>query len=91
MKAVNFHKKKQSKINNYLTQHQRVVKSSTINNANWQVGKSSNTSVVRTMSNNTMQNGQNVNNLSDFKICNKCGFKIYNNDNKCRNCGSRFL
>jgi len=91
LKAVNFSKRNQIKVNNYLSQHKRVIQNSNINNANWQVGKVANNTVTRTISSNTMQNGQNVSNLNDFKICNKCGFKIYNNDNKCRNCGSKFL
>ena len=90
LKAINFSKKSQKKINQYLIEHKKFFKSSSIVNANWKVEANNASPVVRTSNTNAMQNQQYTPNLNTFKICSRCGFKNNSNAASCRNCCTRF-
>lgn len=89
LKAIDFKKKHQKKINEYLATHKKIFSTSTITNANWQV--KNNQGMVRKVGVgiNTMQNGQNRPNVNSFKVCNICGCKNDSHTCICRNCGGR--
>lgn len=89
LKAMNFNKRSQKKINSYLLANKKLVNSSNILNSNWEVQGREYSTVSRTYA-NAMQNAANKPNMNTFKICNRCGFRNNSNATNCRNCNSRF-
>lgn len=89
LKSINFPKRSQKKINKYLSEHKKVVKTSSIINSNWQVENKNNEKVSIQTQNNTMQNNQNSPKVNTIKICPRCGFKNNGNATSCRNCTAR--
>lgn len=87
LKAVNYPKKYQSKINDYMAKHNRVVISKSQNSDN-------NSVPVRVQAksasiNNTMQELKKPININTFKVCSKCGFKNYLTNSTCNNCKNK--
>lgn len=93
LKAVNFPKRYQNKVNAYMSTHQRQVKNFDINTSfgstSCDVAKVPVSSVPRVENSNTMQNVQKINNVHDFKVCSIC--KKHNSiDAKiCIGCGNK--
>ena len=89
LKAMNFNKRSQKKINSFLVANKKLVKSSNILKTNWEVQNRQYSTVSMTHG-NAMQNTTNKPNMNTFKICNRCGFRNNSNAVNCRNCHSRF-
>jgi len=89
LKAICFPKKSQKKINKYLVEHKKIVKTSSIINLNWQVKSNDSVSVTMNRQSNAMQNKQNDPNINGIKICPRCGFKNNSQAVTCRNCTAR--
>lgn len=89
LKAINFPKRSQKKINKYLAEHKKVVKTSSLINSNWQVRSNSTEKVTVQNQNNTIQNNPNIQKVNTIKICPRCGFKNNGNASSCRNCTVR--
>ena len=85
LKSINFHKRSQKKINEYIESRNVYKTSSTITSANWSVGRE----VPKVPQSITMQNKQNTPNNS-AKICHRCGFSNSTNAIVCRNCNTKF-
>lgn len=89
LKAMNFSKSSQKKINKYLVANKKLVNASNIVNANWSIKSGESATVTRT-SISAMQNTQKNPNVQTFKICHRCGFKNFSHAVNCRNCNARF-
>ena len=81
LKSMNFSKRSQKKINNYLVTHKKVFNASTISNKNWSVRGEPASMVTR-------QVGSNSGNA--YIVCARCGFKNSINATSCRNCNIKF-
>lgn len=92
LKAVDFPKKYQAKINDYMSKHKRVVKTHNLNipamGAENAVFINKNVSNQSSL-NNTMQSLRNPVNINTFKTCPKCGHQNNINTNFCNNCGNK--
>ncbi|MGN0961377.1 MAG: SPFH domain-containing protein [Christensenellales bacterium] len=94
LKAVNFPKKYQNKVNSYLSTHQRQVKNFDIN-ANFGTISSPTTKIpimsepVSRSQSSAMQNNQKLTNLPTFKECKICKNKNNINAKICNYCGNR--
>ena len=93
LKAIDFPKKFQQKVNEYLAKHKRIVSTESIkSNILVSVGRNvkqagETKSQVNIHMNNTMQNHQKNNDLDFFKMCHRCSKKNNLNDKFCKNCG----
>lgn len=93
LKAIDFPKKFQPKVNEYLAKHKRIVGAQNIkSNMLVSVNRGGNRGDLNNYMNNlninnTMQNNQKNNDLDFFKMCRRCGKKNNLNDNFCKNCG----
>ena len=92
LKAIDFPKKYQKKLNDYLVRSNTTIKPSivygnqrVVNTANSRSCQSGQFVSV----NNTMQTRDFYPNLRDFKVCGRCGFKNSSNSNNCNNCGNK--
>ncbi len=92
LKAIDFPKKYQKKLNDYLVRSNTTIKPSIVyGNQRVVSNVSSNTSNSSqyVSVNNTMQTREIRPNLRDFKVCGRCGFKNLSNSSICNNCGNR--
>ena len=87
IKSMNFHKRSQKKINEYIDTHKVYRKSSTIAEGNWNV-RVNTQNIPHAVTN--MQNDQNIQNKPTLKVCSRCGFRNNSNATVCRNCNTRF-
>jgi len=92
LKAVDFSKKSQKKINDYMTTRSKPVFNfnfnSTIEN-NVSIGVQKQTSNMQYNQNNTMQSLNKIGNMGDFKYCSNCGTKIPSSAKYCNKCGKQ--
>jgi len=86
IKAVDFSKKKQEQINEYLSSHGRIITNVNISSV---LGQSNNDQKVTISIGNTSQSVQNhnTNNINNCLICSHCGKKNMPNSKICINCG----
>lgn len=85
LKAIDFPKKYQKKINDYMVSHKAIIKPSVVYNNSQKVAVQNSNSYVSV---NNMKNNQ-ISNINGFVVCRKCGFKNVSSNNICNNCGNR--
>lgn len=96
VKAINFPKKYQKKLNSFLLLHKKFLTPNLIYNPKNLQPENINDSVtvhqskINSNLNNTMQTSKNSLNLYEFKVCPKCGFKNIKSNSSCNNCGNKF-
>ena len=92
LKAIDFPKKYQKKLNDYLVRSNTTIKPSIVY-GNQRVVNTANSSTCQSGQfvsvNNTMQTRDFYPNLRDFKVCGRCGFKNSSNSNNCNNRGNK--
>lgn len=86
LKAIDFPKKYQKKINEYMVAHKTIIKPSVVYNRNELTQNNSGKSYVSV---DAMQNAKNSANLGGFRVCNRCGFRNSNMNKACNNCGNK--
>ena len=86
LKAIDFPKKYQKKINEYMVAHKNIIKPSVVYNRSETVQNASGKSYVSV---NAMQNTKNSTNLGGFRVCNRCGFRNSHMNKICNNCGNK--
>ena len=91
LKAIDFPKRYQKRINVYNKQHVMAIKPSVVYNGNLNPSAVTITKQSGTLSQNgTMQTNRIDPNQANFKICKHCGFKNFKANRICNNCGNRF-
>lgn len=92
LKAIDFPKRYQKKINEYIVHHKTSIKPSVVLSS--LRGSESAVPVqnnnISSAQNSTMQNGRFMPNIATFKVCQKCGFKNHVGNRVCNNCSNRF-
>lgn len=86
LKAIDFPKKYQKKINEYMVSHKTIIKPSVVYNRDELTQNNSGKSYVSV---DAMQNVKNSANLGGFRVCNRCGFRNSNMNKTCNNCGNK--
>lgn len=87
LKAIDFPKRYQKKINEYIAKHKTIVKTSNF----FGTGMKNNNDREMYVNVGAMQRINNSPNLEPFKICDKCGGRNSISSSVCNNCGNRLL
>lgn len=88
LKAIDFPKRYQKKINEYMASHKKVVKPNEIFNRNSNSEQDRQNSYVNV---GAMQRTNDVQKTGAYKVCKKCGCRNALSNATCNNCGNRLI